>query len=354
MDETAVCLFQSTRRGTVLVGKKRKRDQPTQKVSKATRRTYLSHVAMICDSPFFQKFLPQVVIGNEHTLLVRELRGLQAECPKNFTLVRQKSAWMNVHLMCTVVEKLRAALAPYASKVQPILLMDAAKLHWAPAVMSACRRNGVWPVAVPAKLTWLLQPCDTHLFQRYKLHLQKAYEQRRQEAMVNGALDVQHLLQCIYESTEHTIEDVAGWKQAFLDDGFGAKQVALSGSRKHQLELDATPEVGNEKPTLEQVKLCFAARQKVPPLSQLFSCSAFRCPLRAPAAAVALPAPSAVPRGVRLLGRAALAASPMGLSTAGGGASSGSAFLPGAAAREPRTRSEHRLAALAKACPPGA
>ena len=31
--------------------------------------------------------------------------------------------------------------------------------------MNACRRKGVWPMPVPAKLTWLLQPCDTHMFQ---------------------------------------------------------------------------------------------------------------------------------------------------------------------------------------------
>ena len=73
LDETAVCLLQSIKRGTVIVGKKRKRDSPVQQVSRASRRTYLTHVALICDNPFYQKYLPQVVIGNEHTLLGRDL-----------------------------------------------------------------------------------------------------------------------------------------------------------------------------------------------------------------------------------------------------------------------------------------
>ena len=354
LDETAVCLFQGTGRGTVVVGKKRKRDLPVQRVNRAIRRTYLTHAALICDNPLYQKHLPQVVVGNEHTLLVRDMPGLQPRCPRNFTLIRQKSAWNNVPLMCSLVGKLAAALAPYASKVQPILLMDAAKLHWAPAVMNACRRKGVWPIPVPAKLTWLLQPCDTHLFQRYKLHLRKAYQQRRQEAAVAGALGVQQLLDCIYEATEHVVEDIGGWKSAFLEDGFGARQALLSEFRKSHLELDAAPKVGDRQPSMEQVQLCFPRRQRVPTASQLFGCPGFQAALPAPKAAAALPAPSGRPRGVRLPRRALLDASAMGLADGSGGASSGVADPAAVVRREPRTRSEHRLAALAKASAPGA
>ena len=162
MDETAVCLFQGTGKGTVIAGKKRKRDGPVQRVNRSTRRTYLTHAAFICDQPLYQEYLPQVVIGNEHTFLVRDMPELQRNCPGHFTLIRQKSAWNNGKLMCTMVEKLGVALAPFAAQVQPILLMDAAKLHWVTAVMNTCGRKGVWPMLVPAKLTWLLQPCDTH------------------------------------------------------------------------------------------------------------------------------------------------------------------------------------------------
>ena len=72
MDETAVCLFQGTGRGTIIAGKKRKRGrgEPVQLVNRATRRTYLTHVAFICDQPLYQKYMQQIVIGNEHTLLV--------------------------------------------------------------------------------------------------------------------------------------------------------------------------------------------------------------------------------------------------------------------------------------------
>ena len=340
MDETAVCLFQGTGRGTIIAGKKRKRGrgEPVQLVNRATRRTYLTHVAFICDQPLYQKYMPQIVIGNEHTLLVRDMPELQRNRPSHFTLIRQKSAWNNTQLMCTIVDKLWMALAPFAAKVQPILLMDAAKLHWAIAVMNKCKRRGIWPLPVPAKLTWLLQPCDTHMFQVYKLHLRKAYQRRREEAMTGGALPVKQLLDCVYETSEHVVEDISGWKRAFLDDGYGAnKQARLSVFRKRHLELEAAPEVGDHLPSLDQVKLCFPARATIPPMSKLFHCSAIQAlPSLAPPTMLALPPPSGVPRGVRLPGPA--------LPSASSRASAGGSSLAALGGREPRTRSEHRLA----------
>ena len=149
--------------------------------------------------------------------------------------------------------------------------------------MRCCRNNGIWPLPVPAKLIWLLQPCDTHMFQRYKLHLRKAYQQRRQAGQVQGALEIKALLGCIYETSEHVIEDTGGWKQAFLEDGFGAQQARLGKFLKTQLEIDAAPVVGNHVLSMEQVKLCFPQRQRAPTTSQLFGCPAFQVPLPAPA-----------------------------------------------------------------------
>ena len=75
--------------------------------------------------------------------------------------------------------------------------------------------------------------------------------------MIRGALDVKNLLSCVYEASEHVVEDSSGWKQAFLDDGYGARQTQLSASRRKHLQLVASPEVGDHKPSVEQVKLCF-------------------------------------------------------------------------------------------------
>ena len=42
--------------------------------------------------------------------------------------------------------------------------------------------------------------------------------------MIGGALGVKDLLGRVYAASEHVVGDITGWKQAFLDDGYGALQ----------------------------------------------------------------------------------------------------------------------------------
>ena len=171
--------------------------------------------------------------------------------------------------------------------------------------------------------------------------------------MVGGALDVKNLLSCVYEASEHVVEDSSGWKQAFLDDGYGARQTQLSASRRKHLQLVASPEVGDHKPSVDQVKQCFPRRQQVPAMSKLFGCSAMMA-FPVPPRMLALPPPSGVPRGVRLPGPASSSASSLGISPGGGRVSTGGSDFAALRGRGPRTRSEHRLAAVSTSLPSGA
>ena len=157
--------------------------------------------------------------------------------------------------------------------------------------------------------------------------------------MIAGALDVRQLLDCVYEAVEVVMEDIGGWKRAFLEDGYGAKQVQVSDFRKRHLELEAPPRISAERPTVEQVEACFPQRQQCPSMTQLFRCLPMQSSLPGPPRVPALPAPSSIPRGVRLPGP-----TPKRSATAGPAA---------LAARGPRTRAEHRLAALAAGSPSG-
>jgi hypothetical protein len=121
-------------------------------------------VAFICEKPEIQPLLPQVIVGNHATFLVRDLAALQAAAPPNVHLVRQKSAWNNQQLMCRIINMLGLALRGYLAEWQPILLLDCSRVHLHAMVFNRCLANNIWPIVVPAKLTWLLQPCDTHAF----------------------------------------------------------------------------------------------------------------------------------------------------------------------------------------------
>jgi hypothetical protein len=81
---------------------------------------------------------------------------LAAASPPNVHLVRQKSAWNNIDLMGRVIRLLAEALRPHMHEVQPILLLDACRMHLAASVVAACTSSQIWPIVVPACATWRL------------------------------------------------------------------------------------------------------------------------------------------------------------------------------------------------------
>ena len=388
MDETSVCLFHGSGKGTVMTRKRKTRDQaldggavpqePVQKVSRSMRRTCMTHVGFVCDRPEIQPKLPQVVIGNEHTFPAATFAGLQGRAPANVHLVRQRSAWNNSDLLVQILGALSAVLAPYLHELQPIFLMDACRVHITQPVLRACWRGKLWPVIVPAKLTWLLQPCDTHAFMQYKATLKAEYQKARART-ADGQLGIDQFLDALYSTIRSTLQG-RRWALAFEVDGFGDGQAMLSSYARRQLEYDRPPVVPNALPTAELVQLCFpktkaaskAAGSITRPMANLCSHGPMPQPLAlpAPAAAKALPAPPiarAAPLGLRRLApppaprdgpqtRAQsrlLAASAKGAPPRAAAVGSSSAAPPPAPKQGPQSRAQSLLlAALAKGTPP--
>ena len=338
LDETSVCLFQGTGKGTVFYSRKRQAPsgEPVQPASRKNRRTCLTHVGVICDDPALQPLLPQYVIGNFATFLLRDWRALQASCPSNVVLVRQKSAWNNTQLFVNIVHRLGVVLRPFLCSLQPVLLMDACRLHFAKPVLKACFSSHLWPVFVPARLTWLLQPCDTHVFQQYKMQLRAAYQASRVNTP-RGNLNILEFMSCLYNVIRQFVQGNR-WAFAFDRDGFGSSQSELSIYIRRQLQLEDPLVVSAARPSQEQLSLCFPRRAKV--------CFANMLP--------PVPAGTALARqpfGLRLFPVLRVAA-PIVVARcfvdccpAGGRVGLSVCVLGLADGREPRTRGDHRRAA---------
>ena len=265
LDETSVCLFQGDQKGNVFVGKKRRREgQPAQRIPRKRRRTCLTHVAFVCDRSDLQPLLPQVIIGNEATLPARAMARLRSLCPANVYLVRQKSAWNNSTLCSVIVRWLALALRPHIANLQPVLFLDAVRLHTTPSVVLACNRAGIWVLVVPAKTTWLLQPLDTHAFLPFKAWLREAYQRARIEA-VAGDLNVEQFLGCLYSAIRQVLQG-RRWAAAFDANGFSDRQSQVS--RFVRSSLGIGPEdllqVPSSRPTVEQLQDCFPRNARVP------------------------------------------------------------------------------------------
>ena len=261
LDETSVCLFQGGGKGTVFV-QKRPGGEPFQRVSRSKRRSCLTHVGLICDRPGLQPLLPQFVIGNMATLLERDMDSLRSRCPRNVVLIRQKSAWNNDRLCAIIVRRLALALRPYLADLQVVLFLDAVRLHTAPFVLRACNDVRIWPVLVPARTTWLLQPLDTHAFQAFKAHLKERYQDSRAELGV-GDLNIAQFLDCLYSAMRYVLQG-RRWSGAFDADGFGQHQAGVSPVVLRQLQLEAPLAIPATRPTLAQLQTCFPRRSIVP------------------------------------------------------------------------------------------
>ena len=319
LDETAVCLYPGRAQGAVFVSRKRQREGG-QRIATWKRRCCLTHVAVVCDRAELQAQMPQFIIGNERTFLVRDLGALRRACPPNVTLVRQKSAWNNAEVTAQIVRALAAvahSLEARLGKVQVVLVLDAARIHYAPAALRACRASGVWLVVVPAKMTWLLQPLDTHAFALYKAWLKQAYQRARMtSSSASGDLHMSEFLPCVYGAIRHVLQG-RRWDFAFERDGLGARQAQLGIRVRQRLALQGGVDVSTERPTDDQVRACLPRRAKLSPatLWTLYSEPVAR--------------PMALRLGPALRPAAAIVAD------------------ASASARDPRTRAEHRLAAAA-------
>ena len=262
LDETSICLFQGDSKGAVLIDKRQ--GVPLQNVPRARRRCCMTHVAFVCDSADLQVHLPQVIIGNESTFKVASMPALRAACPPCVHLVRQRSAWNNASMCAAIIKVLSDVLKLHAGDRQPILYLDAVRLHFAPEMLAACTRAGIWMVLVPAKMTWLLQPLDTHVFLLFKACLRRAYQNARIEGETSD-LDIAAFLECVYHAIA-TAMNARGWEAAFDEVGFGAQQSCIAASVKRALKLPAGAPVviPAARPTEDQLAMCFPKRARIP------------------------------------------------------------------------------------------
>lgn len=266
MDETSVCMWQGNARGNIFVSK---RCLPTQNVPRSTCRQYMTHLAFVCDDRELQLKLPQIIICNKHTLTASMHEELKDRCPSNVTIVVGESAWVNGSVIALAVRLLAVALRPYIGTVQPILMFDACYAHLVSVVWATLTRYSIWPLLVPAKLTWFMQPLDTHAFHAFKCRLRLAYQIARVRT-TDGKATVADLFDSIFVAIREILE-TRSWANAFDRDGFSVGQTRVRKRKWRALGITAPVPLGSDRPTAEQLSVVFPKRRKVP-FASLWRC----------------------------------------------------------------------------------
>ena len=176
LDETYVQYYQGLFRGNLAVTKKQwlVTQRPlSQPASRNQLRMGLTHVGLICDEPLVQPLLPQVLIASDSVLTMTVWRAIMPLLPNWMYLIRMPSKWITQDCLVWIINLIGWSLRAVAHLYDIVLSMDVLGLHYVAKVIAAARANRIRLHFIPGKLTWLLQPLDTHGFSLYKRYLNK-------------------------------------------------------------------------------------------------------------------------------------------------------------------------------------
>lgn len=266
IDETSVCFWQGSAKGTVVLKKSRYARElaPVQSVTRQEQRTYLTHVACVCDRSDLQPRMPQFIIVNAKWFKVADAKVLNDEASPNVFVIRQKSAWNNTFLLIKMLQCLARLLGPeLMATLYVVLFLDASRLHLPPSIVRFCNFHRWRYILIPAKLTWFLQVLDTHAFQIYKQLLRTLYISSR-GASPTGSVTPPEFIRLLFTVIRRVLQGRC-WSGPFNKNGFSIRQLKISKFILQHLELGNTPPcISCTQPSMEQLQLIFPKNAVVP------------------------------------------------------------------------------------------
>lgn len=255
LDETAICSFLAAP-GYMLTSRSATGEEatgpPASHASLARRRAYMSHIALVCDSPEHQHMLPQVLMVTKKLLTVAAATEIKDRCPPNVYLKHGDSAWNNADLMVELIVLLALIFAPLRDTIDLVLTFDACRVHLARKVFACARFHGIGISTIAANMTWLLQTLDTMVFSTEKLLLKHAYARC---AMEHGSSAVPIKTWVLALMTTigaffRTINCAAH----FRGNGFTPDQAAVRAKILSVLALDTLPPIPSVAPSALQLQ----------------------------------------------------------------------------------------------------
>jgi hypothetical protein len=130
------------------------------------------------------------------------------------------------------------------------------RAHVANEVWQQCVKNNILCRVAPAKLTWVLHPCDTHVLVTYKHRLQTVCQGFAVDS-ANGKLSLDVLVRGVCQCIVEILEGLS-WEKVFGEDtGLIGTQADVSQRVRTKPSFEHTPDVGSNLPPLAQLQNIF-------------------------------------------------------------------------------------------------
>lgn len=261
MDEASLTCELTGIVGTVLKSRPSMGWRPGQRVRLGDRRGNVTYIASICNDEKVNKILPQILLGNSNRFLKRLMKDAAAAVGETVVIWRENSAWNNHYLMQKYIHLLCGRLREYLDQREVFLLMDMAPCHIHPSIFALARRKSIRIILIPAGLTGLLQPLDTHVFRQFRARMQRLWLESKSSAD-DGAVSLLAWLALV----RSTIDDVVlrkDWRHAFEHVGLLSGQANMSPKSLKAFGWESPPVVGDGLPGLGQAAAMFPRRSNI-------------------------------------------------------------------------------------------
>ncbi len=221
MDESPVERCIPRRRGWVVSEAHTGRCALHEGIATRESRSHVTLVAVIADMPALQPALPQTLIARDRGINRHE-KGLLQHAVRPLSWLPGQNGWVTATNVGVVLARIRRAVREAIGECEVVLAWDCATQHLSEAALRSLTEEGFVPLLIPAGLTWLLQPLDTHVFADFKRGMHRLQAATRANA-AGGALPAGYWIHCI----EACVRDFFGrqdYATSFARNGLASSQ----------------------------------------------------------------------------------------------------------------------------------
>ena len=264
LDESSIPAVFSHLKGSVALAAAARgtADEVTQPVPKGVDRQFFTLAAIICSESALQPLMPQVILAPQALLRADNWRSLQEDLPDNAYVKYNATGWNSESVLVDIITILGMILQPFLHEFQPVLYLDAAPIHLTGPVLAALAAGDIWFSCIPARVTWMLQPLDTHGFLLLKRWLRRAFQERMDAR--EGERPLSHMIRLAVRAATRGVLQAKAWRRAFEQNGLLGGQGNLSSFvRKQVADLAALP-LPACRPDAAALRACWPRNRAIP------------------------------------------------------------------------------------------
>ncbi len=266
MDETMLSNVQPLAKGNVICSPT-SADVADAIVRRQAPLPRTSLIASICSDEALQKVLPQVRLPRTANDQMPSRAVLTAYARAGPPQVARHggTGWAAAPVLCWWLRALRGAILKERPGARIVLVWDCAPSHICVDVLSEAKRLAIRIVCIPCKMTWRLQPLDTHVFSRLK-HSMRTLEFSARVRALGGTVPPLERIELQGDAIKTTLVDTS-WARTMQRSGLSAHPgIVRDGLRQLYERSTSRPALPHAEDLLD---LLMVPASRVPQLADL-------------------------------------------------------------------------------------